>query len=119
MATQPFTLTAADLDRRVTIETCSTVRGATYQEPAQTWAAQATVWAQVRESSTAPGTTDSATEAAALYARPMKVRMRWRDGLDKAATRLRYKGRLLRITGTAELGRREWLELACEEWAHD
>ena len=29
------------------------------------------------------------------------------------------KDQILRVTGTAEIGRREWLELACKEWAHE
>jgi len=44
--------------------------------------------------------------------------MRWRDDVT-TRHRLRHGTRLLQITGVAELGRQQWLELACQEWAHE
>lgn len=113
-----FAFSAGELDRRITLQTRTITRGATLGDEVVTWPDGDTVWAKVMESSTATTLQDTATEQAALYARPMRVRMRWRT-LDKTNTRLSYGGRILRITGTAELGRRVGLELAVEEWAHE
>jgi head-tail adaptor len=113
-----YTLAAGDLDRRITLQTRTVQRGATLGDELVTWPDGDTVWAKVLESATATTLQDTATDQAALYARPMKVRIRWRV-LDKTNTRLSFEGRLLRITGTAELGRRVGLELAVEEWAHE
>lgn len=110
-------LNAGQLDRRITLQQRTVTRDPAYNAEVVTWPDIATVWAKVVESSTAPG--PGASGDVALYARPMKITIRWRAGIDKSTTRISYAGRLLRITGTAELGRREGIELACEEWAHE
>lgn len=79
----------------------------------------AKAWAQVIESSAEPGANPAAAEGVAAYVKPTKVRIRWRGDIDKTRMRINYGGRLLRIIGTAELGRREDLEIACQEWAHE
>lgn len=112
-------LSSSELDRRVTLQLRTVTRDATYKSEVVTWPDIATVAAKVLESSTAPAVGGSATDAAALYARPMKIRIRWRTGLDKSTTRLVYGGQILRITGMAEMGRREGIEFACEDWAHE
>lgn len=110
---------AAEFDRRITLQQRLVMREPSMGGQITTWPDIATVYAQVVESSEMVAPADSATEPVQLYARPMKIRIRWRPGVDKSNTRIVYSGRVLRITGTAELGRRRKIELACEEWAHE
>lgn len=112
-------LNAGQLDRRVTIQSREVTRDSATGAEVVTWSDAATVWAMVLESST-PGSDgpSAAGVQVSSYARPMKIRMRWRT-LDKSTSRISYGGRILRITGTAEMGRRAGLELAVEEWAHE
>ena len=115
MALQP---PAGTLDRPASIEAATVPReGPDGTHPA-TWSTLDTVWAQVLESSTEPGSNPGQAVAVAAYTRPTKVRMRWRDDVT-TRHRLRHGARLLQITGVAELGRQQWLELACQEWAHE
>jgi len=111
------TFAAGDLDRIITLQQRTVTRDSLLGEVV-TWPDLATVRAQVIESSAPVAVNNAASDAVQLYARPHKIRIRFRV-LDKASVRISYGGRLLRITGTAELGRRERIELACEEWAHE
>ena len=111
-------LTIGDLDRQVTIQQRSVARESTFGAEVVTWSTLATVWAKVVESSTAPPVNPGHADRLAAYQRPMKVYIRWRSDVDPTL-RLSYEGRLLQITGTAELNRRQWLEMACQEWAHE
>lgn len=106
------------LDRQITIQQRAVTRNATYGSEVVAWATLATVWAQVVESSTPPGGNAGEDQRVAAYERPIKVRVRWRNDVD-TTMRISYAGRLLQITGTAELNRRQWLEMACQEWAHE
>lgn len=116
-----FTPRISDLDRRVNIETRSVTRDPVYGSQVETWtAATQDTWAAVLQSSTAAGILPNADDNVASYARPTKVWLRWRSGIDRQDHRVRLSdGQLLRIIGTAELGRQEWLELSCLEWAHE
>ena len=111
-------LTVGQLDRRVVIEAATTTKEGTFGAQVLSWATLATVWAQVLESSAEPGSNPGQTAAVAAYVRPTKVRIRWRDDVG-TRNRVRHGARLLQITGVAELGRRQWLELSCQEWAHE
>lgn len=111
-------LTVGQLDRQVIVEQRSVSRDPTFNSEVIAWSALATVWAQVVESATPPSANPGQAEALAAYQRPMKIRIRWRADVD-TTLRLNYGGRLLQINGTAELGRRQWLELACQEWSHE
>lgn len=111
-----MSVTTGQLDRRVTVEVRSVTRDAALGAEEETWAADATVWARVRQSSTAAGL--SADDAVASYARPTKVVMRWR-ALTRQDHRLVFDGQVMRIIGTAEIGRRDQIEVSCMEWAHD
>jgi head-tail adaptor len=111
---------AGDLDQRVNIETRSVARDGTYGAEVETWTAPASdTWARVWQSSTAAGLGAGQPESVATYARPTRVWIRWLAGITRENSRVRYGGQLLRIIGTAELGRREWLELSCAEWSHE
>lgn len=109
-------LAAGHLDRRISIQQKSVVREATWGSETNTWVALATVWAQVLESATDGEFVQDGTLA---FARPTRVRLRYRSDVDPTMRLLLPTGRLLQITGTAEIGRREYLELACKEWAHE
>ena len=113
-----FKLSAGDLDRQVTIQQRSVTRDATFGAEVVTWSDLATVWAKVAESSMATAANRGQPERVDAYGRPTKVYIRWRDDVD-TTLRLSYGGQLLKIDGTAELGRRQWLEMACAEWSHE
>ena len=108
--------TTGDLDRRVSVQQKSVVREGTYGGETVTWVALATVWAQVLESATDGEFVQDGTLA---YARPTWVRLRYRSDIDPTMRLVLPGGRILQITGSAELGRRQFLELACKEWAHE
>ena len=100
----------ADIERR------SVARDATTGAESTTWARLASVRVELRESATANESQEGAVNS---YARPSRVRMWWRDGITTADRLNLGNGRLLQITGVAELGYRQGLELACKEWAHE
>ena len=115
---------AGDLDRSITLEQRVVARDAATGAEQVSWSTAATVWAQVIESATASasaaGVGKGDAEAMATAARPSRVRLRWRAGVERNTMRVNLgAGRLLRIIGVAELGRRVGLELACAEWAHE
>lgn len=111
-------ITAGQLDRRVRIERKVITRDQQYRSQVVSWVTLATVWAQVLESSTAASSNPGEGEAVNAYARPTRIRMRYRGDVD-TTMRVNLGGRLYQINGTAELGRRDGLELACQEWAHE
>lgn len=105
---------AGELRWPATIERRTVTRDTATGAEVATWAALATVRVKLQESSTANEAMDGGVNS---YARPSRVRMWWRGDVT-TADRLNVGGRLLQITGTAELGYRQGLELACKEWAH-
>lgn len=114
-----YILPAGDLDQRIVIEQRTVARDATLGGESETWATLATVWAKVEQSSDQSGVNVAPSEASETYARPTMVWIRWRSDITRQDHRLRIGGKLLQIVGTAELGRRQALELACMEWAHE
>jgi head-tail adaptor len=111
-------LNAGKLDRQVTIESASVSRSSATGAEVKTWAALgAPIWAQVIESATA--TDEGLTGQMATYAKPTRVRMHYRTGIDSGMRVNLGAGRLLEIIGVAMLGRQAGLELACKEWAHE
>ena len=112
-------LSANDLDRVITIEQRTVTRDPVFNSEVVTWSTLvAGEWAQVVESSTAPSSNPGQADAVAAYVRPTKVRIRWRSDVD-TSMRINADGQLLQIQGTAMLGRRQWLEMSCQEWAHE
>lgn len=114
-------LTAGRRDRLVTLEQPVISRDSATGAPARSWSTVAQEWAEVLESATAGSSLGSGEDRAlnvATYARPTRVRIPYRGDV---ATDWRVNlgdGRYLEIIGTAVLGRRDGLELACREWAH-
>ncbi len=89
-------MNAGDLDKRVTIlSPTSTQNGA--GETVTTYAAIATVWAQVRQQSAMESIRNADTTAQATYA----IRIRWRPDVTEKC-RLRYAGRDLEISKVIE-----------------
>ena len=109
-------LSAGALDRRIAIQQRSVARESTYGSEVVTWVALATVWAQVLESATDG---EFVADGSLAFARPTRVRLRYRNDIDPTMRVVLPGGRILQITGTAEIGRRQYLELACKEWAHE
>jgi SPP1 family predicted phage head-tail adaptor len=104
---------AGRLDRRVTIMSRNDNQEDVYGTRSITWGEVATVWAEVQDM--LPSRAERIADGVVIANRPCRVRMRWRADVS-SANRLRYEGRELRIiAGPAELGRREGIELVCEE----
>ena len=89
------------MDRRVTVEELTVTRDAGTGAEQRTWDAVDTVWAEVLESSTSAA--EFVGDGVATYARPTKVRMRWRSDITRETHRLLVAGRILRIIGTAQI----------------
>ena len=109
-------VTAGELRWAATIE-----RRTAWKDPATgaevlTWSTLASVRIGLKESATA---NEAQAGAVDTYARPSRVRMWHRTDVTTADRVKLGDGRLLQITGIAELGYRQGLELACKEWAHE
>lgn len=113
-------LGAGQLDRLIDIERKIVTKEADFGSEVVEWITRAAdVWARVTESAAPPAGNPTAAAMVDGYVRPHRIRVRWRSDIDITLDRINYGGRLLQITGTAEVGRREWLDLACDEWAHE
>lgn len=100
-------LPAGTLDRQIVLQAPTTTRGSS-GAPIQTWATQATVWADVR-----PATAREFIAGAQEVAERRTVfRIRWREGV-KVTWRVLFDAQTWRIVGVGEIGRREGLELQC------
>ena len=105
---------AGDLDRKITIlaeqETKDEIYGSTVTDG---WELVATVSAQVQD--ILPSRAGRVAEGININRRPARIRMRYRTDVS-LANRIQFEGRQLRIVaGPAEIGRREGIELICEE----
>lgn len=100
------------LDRRVRIEQPVVTRDSAFGSQQITWSLVATVWAQVREVSQAERTADNLRVAT----RTTTVTIRYRPGVVPTM-RLVEDTRVLQIVGQPlERGRRQWLDIQCEEF---
>ncbi|EQB09715.1 phage head closure protein [Novosphingobium lindaniclasticum] len=106
-------IAAGSLDRRIQFEKPVTTRDPTYNTSKTTWQPHVKVWAQVRD--VLPSRAESVDENASMQQRPARIRMRYREDIT-ADMRVVYRGRVMEIvSGPAELGRREGLELIVQE----
>lgn len=110
--------TSGRRDKQLAIERRTVTRDPATGAQVPTWSTLVSpVWAEIIESATAGDEGQASNVQTA--ARPTRVRINWRPGLD-ATMRLRLAdGRLLQIIGMAELGRREGIEFACKGWSHE
>lgn len=107
-------LAAGALDRRITFQRKvgdDSFNGAG-KEP---WQDVATVWAQVQDA--LPSRGERLTEGLTMATRPSRVRIRYRGDIT-SDMRILYGARVMEIvSGPAELGRREGLELMAADYS--
>ena len=107
----------AVLDQRITIEQKTITRDPDYGTESITWTAFASrIAAQVQD--VLPSRSESVKQGLRVTTRPARIRIRYRTGIT-SDMRVVVHGaaeRTLQITGgPAELGRREGIEMTCEE----
>jgi SPP1 family predicted phage head-tail adaptor len=94
------------LDRRITIESKTSTLN-TFNDPVDTWATLAQVWAAVSyERGIEPY--QSGQMDAQRYAR---FKIRWRTDVDEHTCRIVHDGKTYNILGVLELGRRDGLDI--------
>jgi SPP1 family predicted phage head-tail adaptor len=103
-------MNAGDLDRRVTLQSASIVKDAT-GGPVETWADTATVWAAIYDLS--GKAINEALQVGSAVNR--RVTIRWRSGVTSAMRIKFVDGSTAKVAFVRELGRREFLELHCED----
>jgi head-tail adaptor len=126
---------AGELDRAVRIERKAVAGDAEYVAPDSkfgtetvVWvplvllpgspSAPATLWAQIQDA--LPSRAESVLQGLAVARDQSRVRMRWIEGVDSTMRIVELDGRqrtLQIIGGPAELGRREFMELMCEQYS--
>lgn len=104
-------------DRRITIQQRVEVQDTqdgTYSSDVH-WVPVATVWAEVQD--VLPSRAESVANGVSMARRPCRIRTHYRDGVT-SDMRLKHGDRTLRIiSGPAELGRREGLEMMAEDYS--
>lgn len=110
---------AGQLDRRVTIEVKSVSVNTDYGTQTVTWATFASrIPAQVQD--VLPSKSETVQQGIRIAAQPARVRIRYMSGItsDMRVVVHGATDRLMQIiAGPAELGRREGIELVCEEYS--
>lgn len=110
---------AGRLNTRVRIEQKSVTRDANYGSEVVSWVTLATVWAEVEdvlEVATHGG--EATAQQLRVLTRPTKVCMRYRGDVTSAMRIFMIaRSRTLQIVSVAETGRRDGLELMCEEYS--
>lgn len=111
-------LTARELDKRVTILQRVNVRDPKFGSDKATFVPLATVWASVKDM--LPGRAENfADDVIDVAKRPCRVKIRYRADVTSKML-LRIRGRDYRIvSGPAEIGRRDGLEMIAEEHSTD
>lgn len=103
-----------NLDRRVKIEKKSVTREPKFNSAVTTWVPHVEVWAEVVDA--LPSRSESVRQGLNQARNQTRIRIRYLEGID-STMRIRYRDRTLQIVGgPAELGRKEYLELMCEEY---
>lgn len=101
-------------DRRITIERRTVTKNAASGSAVETWAVYAVKYAERRDA--LPSRQDSVQQGLERTRLPVRFRFRYDSGVD-STMRVRDGAQLLQIVGPpAEIGRREWTEIACEEF---
>lgn len=104
------------LDRRVVIEKKTVTRDATYGSEQITWTTHAEVWAEAKDKFS-DTSEERVAQGARIVTRSTRLTIRWVEGVTSdMRVRVKRDGRLLQIVAIAEVGRREGLQLTCEEY---
>lgn len=110
------TVAAGELDRRVRIEYRSVTKHPTLGSEVVTWTELATVWARVMD--LLPGKAERMEGDLRMLTRPCTVRIRYRSTVTaEMRIVLLDRDRILQIVSIAEVGRREAMDLQCEEYS--
>lgn len=106
------------LDQRIRFERKFIEQDETYGTETVTWVEHLTLWANVQE--VLPSRAETQAQGIRIENRPARIRVRYEPSIasDMRVVLLERGGRLLKIiSGPAELGRREGLELMAEEFS--
>ena len=105
---------AGKRDTLITFEAKSTAQDATYGTLTNTWMPHAQEWAEVQD--VLPSRAESAGDNIVIQQRPVRIRTMYRSDIT-SDMRVTYDDRTLEIVGgPVELGRRDGLELVCQDW---
>lgn len=105
------------LDQRIRLEVSQTAPDASYGTPVQTWVEFATVWANVQDM--LPSKAESQVGGLTVARQQTRVRIRYLAGVlpDMRIIQLDRSNRILQIiSGPAELGRQDGMELMAEQY---
>ena len=106
--------------RRITLHTRTITRDPAYGSDVETWTPLRRCWATIRTKLTESRGGDGETvQTSALQVTKTTVRIGYYADVNETMRLTLPDGRLMRITSVAEVGRRESLDIACEEWHHD
>jgi SPP1 family predicted phage head-tail adaptor len=109
--------TAGTLDRRITLQAPVITRDPAYGSEITTWQPVAAVWAEIVDRLTeSRGGDGEVLQSAHVQVTKTTIKIRWRSDVSALMRVELPDGRLMRITSTAPIGRRDRLALACEEW---
>ncbi|MFA5900347.1 MAG: phage head closure protein [Hyphomicrobium sp.] len=111
---------SAKLDQRIRIDSKQVTTDANYGTQTVTWATFATVWAWVQD--VLPSKAESQSNGLLLSKRPARIRIRYLAGIttDMRVVLLDRGNRVLQIvSGPAELGRKEGIEIMAEQYTTD
>lgn len=112
---------AGRLDRLITIEYRQVARDAATGAEVATWQALgAQVWAS-KEEFTNVGASEEYMRPGGVEANGgiSRIKVRWRSDINTTMRLNLGSGELRQITGLAEIGRREGLQLSCKAWSHE
>lgn len=107
------------LDRRITLQQRTTTRDPATGAQQVGWSTLASLWASVEEFSNVGASEEFARKGIQVHGTLTRIRTRWLAGVDTAMRVQLDNGALLQITGLAMKGRRQWLELSCNQWSHE
>lgn len=107
-----------DLTTRISLERKVPGQDPDYGTEVVAWAVVARVWAHVQD--TLPSKSERVLQGVRVATRPARIRLRYLGGITSDMRVIVHGAtdRVMQITGgPAELGRREGVELVCEEYS--